>query len=363
MKIKYSFLLIFSIFLINSVFSQTDSSIRLLGNLPDGLKINGYVDTYYSSDNDVGNYLREFSAIAPYRDDFKLNYVSLGARYSSERFRANAVIHFGDVPNVNWPADNRYIQEANIGFMPLKNFWIDAGYFLTHIGGEGVIPKNNFLTSLALCTYFEPFYQSGARLSYDFSDKLSAQLHIINSYNVFSDTHKHKSGGIELDYKPSVKVEVIYNNLLGNENSFTDNVQRLRFYNNLVIKVNPSSRLGMIICNDFCLQEKSALPVRNSSAGLFSGFVSARYNITKKLSVAARGEYYLDKNGILSGTYLSGTDSVGLKAYGFTLGLEYDPVSFGYIRIEARYLKTENNIFTSGKNNRTEGIISAGAEF
>lgn len=347
---------------VNILYSQPDSS-GLLNNLPAGLKINGYIDAYYASDNNGDAYLREFSAIAPYRDDFKLNFISLEVRYSSERFRANAVIHFGDVPNVTWPSDNRYIQEANIGFMPVKNFWVDAGYLLTHIGGEGVIPKNNYLTSIALCTYFEPFFQSGIRLSYDFSDKLSAQLHILNGYNVFSDAHNHKSGGVELDYKPDSKVEIIYNNLLGNENTFADNAPRLRFYNNLVVKVNPSGKLGIIICNDYCLQEKSSLPDRNSSAGLFSGFVSAKYNIVKKLSVAARGEYYFDKNGILSGTYVSGTDTTGLKAYGFTLGFECNPVSFGYIRIEARYLKAENNIFSSGKNNRLEGILSAGAEF
>ena len=30
-----------------------------------------------------------------------------------------------------------------------KNSWLDAGYFITHIGGEGIIPKYNFFTSLS----------------------------------------------------------------------------------------------------------------------------------------------------------------------------------------------------------------------
>ncbi len=363
MKIN-SILLISILFLLFKLAnSQENSQAGLFKYLPDGLKINGYVDMYYASDNDEGDYLRQFSAIAPYRDDFKLNYVSLALRYTSENFRGNAVIHFGDVPNVNWPADNRYIQEANIGFMPAKNFWIDAGYFLTHIGGEGVIPKYNYFTSLALCTYFEPFYQSGIRLSFDFSDKISAQLHVINSYNVFSDNHKHKSGGVQVDYKPFDRLEVIYNNLIGKETPRPDNVSRLRFYNNLVLKLTPSKKIAVIVCSDFCTQEKSGIVYPTASSIMYSGFASIKYSFVKKFSVSGRGEYYSDKDGILSGTYFVNSDTVGLKAYGISLGLEYNPVEFGYIRLETRYLKAVDAVLSNGKDNRLEGILSLGAEF
>jgi hypothetical protein len=208
----------------------------------------------------------------------------------------------------------------------------------------------------------EPWYQSGIRFSYDFSDKLSAQLHFINSFNVFTDSHKHKSGGIQLDYKPTSKIEVIYNNLLGKENTIPDNQERFRFYNNLVVKINPSKKTNLTLCADYCFQEKSKLPDLSSAGNLYSGFATIKYFVTKKFSVAARGEYYVDKNGILSGTFNIDSQSVGLNAYGFTLGLEYNPVEFGFIRLESRYLKADNNVFLNGKNNRIEGVLSIGAE-
>ena len=80
------------------LFSQDTATSNLLSSLPEGLKLNVYIDTYYATDNDEGNYQRQFSFVAPFRDDFKLNFLSLAARYSIKNFRANAVIHFGDVP-------------------------------------------------------------------------------------------------------------------------------------------------------------------------------------------------------------------------------------------------------------------------
>ena len=82
-----------------------------------------------------------------------------------------------------------------------------------------MIPKYNPLTILTLCTSYEPWIQSGVRFSYEFSEKLSAQLHIVNSYNVFTDMHKHKTGGIQVDYHPSEKIDIIYNNLFGDEST------------------------------------------------------------------------------------------------------------------------------------------------
>ena len=112
MRVFFTVFFTLFIFTINQDFCQTSSSAGIFHDLPDGLKINAYVDMYYASDNVEGNYLRQFSAIAPYRDDFKLNFASLAARYSNDNFRGNIVIHFGDVPDVNWPAPDKFIQEC-----------------------------------------------------------------------------------------------------------------------------------------------------------------------------------------------------------------------------------------------------------
>ena len=61
--------------------------------------ISGYVDTYYSYDNDKdGNTLRQLSAIAPNRDEFRLNLAQVSLKYNDEKVRGAITVHYGDIP-------------------------------------------------------------------------------------------------------------------------------------------------------------------------------------------------------------------------------------------------------------------------
>ena len=116
------------------------------------------------------------------------------------------------------------------------------------------------------------------------------------------------------------------------------------------------------MCGDYCTQAKSTQPNLDKTADVFSGFATVKYYFAKKFSLAVRCEYYSDKDGILSGLYKVQNNMVGLKAYGLTLGFEYNPVDFGFIRVESRYLKTSDKVLYNGKDNRIEGIVTFGAE-
>lgn len=328
--------------------------------------LGGYVDTYYSWDSDKnGNPVRQFSATAPYREEFRLNIAQLSLKYNDEKVHGAITLQYGDIPSVNWPASQQFVQEAYAGFMPAKGLWIDAGYFLTHIGAEGLLPKSNFLTSLALATYYEPFYQSGVRVSYEFSPKLYGALHLLNGYNVFTDNNMNKSIGLTLGYKPKDNIEVIYNNLAGNEMpSETDG--KTRIYNNLVVKLSPSKKIDVLIGGDLAFQEKSGLTDTTASAIMYSGLAVIRFKPSPKFSVSVRGEMFNDKDGFLSGV-ITQTDSTlsGLNAYGITLGFEVRPVQHAYFRMEGRYIEAseKQKIFSDGKNSRIEAITNIGVEF
>lgn len=331
--------------------------------------LSGYVDTYYSYDDDKnGNSLRQFSAIAPYREEFRLNIAQVSLKYNDEKVRGNITLQYGDIPAVNWPSSQQFIQEAYAGFSPAKNLWIDAGFFLTHIGAEGVLPKSNFLTSMSLPVYYEPFFQSGVRVSYDFSKKVYGTVHLLNGYNVFADNNKNKSAGITFGVKPSDKIEIIYNNLLGNEIN-TGSPGKLRIYNNLILKLFPAKKLDIIISGDAAFQENSKIDDSTAYGNLYSGLASMRYRFSNKFSASLRGEVYMDNDGILSGIFTDNAGKqTGLKAYGITFGIEVRPVPQAYFRIESRYLITdkEQEIFTDGtkqKNSRFEAITNVGIEF
>ncbi|MBK9332585.1 MAG: porin [Ignavibacteria bacterium] len=336
-------------------------------------KFSGYTDTYYAYDNDKnGNSLRQFSALAPVRDEFRINTAQITGRYTSDKIRGIVTLQFGDIPKYNWPqSPNEYlqfIQEANAGFRAADKLWIDFGYFLTHIGAEGVVPKNNFLTSMSLATYFEPFFQSGVKMSYDFSDKVYGSLYLLNGYNVFADNNKNKSAGLQLGVKPANNLEMIYNNIIGNEQP-AGSIGKTRFYNNLVFKLAATKDLDILFGADFAMQDKSDLIDSAASANMFAGLIALKYKITPKFSAMARGEIYEDKNGILSGFYVNTNfDVTGLYASGITLGMEYKPIDNGYVRFESRYLTSNKNlkIFSDGsnaRNSRTEFIFTTSVEF
>lgn len=336
-------------------------------------KVSGYVDAYYAYDNDDnGSSLRQFSAVAPIRDQFRLNLAQVTGSYSADKVRGVVTLQFGDIPYYNWPqTPNQYlqhIQEANIGFQPAKNLWFDIGYFLTHIGAEGIIPINNNFSTLALTTNFEPFYQSGIKLSYAFSDKVYGSLFLLNGYNVFADNNKNLSGGMQFGVKIRKNLELVYNNILGNEQP-SGSKGKTRFFNNLVVKYSPYDKLDILFGADYAIQQESKLTDSLSAADLYGGLLSFRYKFAPKFSMMLRLETYQDKNGILSGTYMN-NDSVftGLESHGISFGIEHRPVENGYLRIETRYLKTPDNlrIFSLNKNpedSRTELILSGGISF
>jgi hypothetical protein len=329
--------------------------------------VSGYVDAYYSYDDDKnGNSLRQLSSTAPFREEFRVNLAQISLKYNDEKIRGVVTAHYGDIPQVNWPASPlQFTQEAYAGFSPETGLWIDAGYFLTHIGAEGLYPKNNFLTSLALTTYYEPFFQSGVRVGYDFSSKFYGCFHLLNGYNVFADNNKNKSAGITLDFKPNPNVEIIYNNIIGNEITLPAE-GKTRIYNNLVLKFFPSKKLDILVGGDFCMQENSKIDDSTAYGNMFSALASLRYKFSKKISASLRGEVHKDKDGIMSGVFVdSSGNPTGLKAYGITFGIEIRPVEKAYFRIESKYLIAEKDqkIFYNNKNTRFEAITNVGIEF
>jgi hypothetical protein len=335
--------------------------------LPEGMTVNGYAETYYVWDTDKDKEARQYAATSPYRDEFRLVIAQISGAYSTKRFRSAVALHFGDLPDVNWPdiGSLKFVQEANIGFSPVKGLWFDFGYFITHIGAESIFPRYNFFNTFALVTYFEPIYQSGIRISYN-TKKFYGQLHLLNGYNRLTDNNKNKSVGLQLGFKPNKYLDFTYNNIFGNEEPAENNNPKLRLQNNFVVKVFAGKYVDMLIGFDAAYQQKSQIADTSRFASMYSGLFAVRVKPHKKFSISARYEYHNDKDSFLSGTFLnSNGELTGLIAQGFTLGVEFNPVPFGFLRLEGRYLMAKNNqkIFHDNKNTRLEVVFSAGAGF
>jgi hypothetical protein len=357
-KLLFGILISFIIIIPNQGRSQEND---ILNNF----KIKGTVDAYYAWDTDKDKTQRQFASFEPFRDQFKLNIAQVSLSYNSETVRGKMTLHYGDIPTVNWPTNMQNIQEANIGFSPYENLWIDAGYFITFIGAEGM-PINSFFSSFAMGSYYAPFYESGLKISYDFSEKFSSCLHIVNGYNILEDNNKNKSLGFELTYEPTSKISFDYNAILGNEMPSSLNNPKVRIFNDLFINYAPVEKLDFILGVDFATQEKSKITDSTASATMFSTFLSGRYKITPKFFFSVRAEYFSDADGFLSGTFIGDDNKLsGLKIWGLTGAFEYRPIENYYLRLESRFLSADSKlkIFSENSNSRTEATINMGFEF
>ncbi|HRH36374.1 MAG TPA: outer membrane beta-barrel protein, partial [Catalimonadaceae bacterium] len=151
------------------------------------LSFGGYVSTYFASYSDTsgGNGYQKFPTISPRNNAFGLDMALISTRYVSQSLRGTITLHLGDIPSSAWSATYNLVQEANLGFKLGKKWWLDGGFFRTHIGLESIQPRENICQSIALVTYFEPYFLSGAKLSFLASDQVTAQVQILNSFNGF----------------------------------------------------------------------------------------------------------------------------------------------------------------------------------
>lgn len=332
------------------------------------LDITGYIDTYYAWYSDSVNYDAYclFPTISPRKNQFGLNIAQISAKYESRGFRGTATIFGGDCPKSSWSAQFNFIQEANLGFKLYKRLWLDAGFFRTHIGLESIQPRENLTMSISTTDYFEPYFLSGAKLTWQQSKRLAFQINVFNSFNQFIENNKNKAFGFSVAYSPNSKLNMTFSSITCDESADPAVNKRQRLYNNFILLYkNDHWILGFE--GNFGIQRNSVLTDTTKTAIMSSFLAAVKYRISPRWGLYSRVEYFSDPNEILTGPVENVNHQlVGVEIVGTTIGLEFKPIPNSYFRIEGRVLNTlsEAVIFNNGgsfANKRQE--ISAGLGF
>ena len=331
----------------------------------------GYVDAYYAYYTDSvgdGNF-QKFPSVAPRSQQFGLNTAMITAQYDAEKVRGFVALHYGDIARSTWSPTYNAIMEAHVGLRLCKKLWLDAGFFRTHFGTEGLLPKENFTSSVSVCTFMEPYYESGFRLNYNPNAKLAINLYLLNGYNLYEDNNRRKSIGVLATYALGDRGNIGYSNYIGDDTpTGADSVKHTRFHQNLFWNWTVKS-LKIQIGGDFCMQKNSSLKGDQKWSSMFAGVASAKYQFTKMFAGYARGEIFNDPEGFMGGVIIDHKGvATGYKLWGITGGVEYKPMDNGYIRLECRQLVADQDqeIFQWDKhitNGRTEFILNLGVSF
>jgi hypothetical protein len=337
----------------------------------DKLKVNvsAYVDTYIATDNDKSSsgefedYFRPYAVNDGQKNNFGINIAQVSAGIDYDDFiHAVVTMHYGDMVSQAFHSYNSFgVQEAYVGIKVIDDLWIDAGYFLTHIGGEAVLPKDNWLTSHSMVTYVEPFYHAGVRALYD-NGTFSAGLHLLNSGFSFVENNDNKTLGYNLGYSTGDLFSVSLAGMIGNEQPGGSVNAKTNMYNNICISSQPTEDLALKAQFDLATLEDGYMNDNELEAASFMGFtVQGRYQLMEKIAATARFAYFDDTK------QYAGINASGM---GITAGVEYMPTSFSYVRLEGRMLNFDDSDESYGNqfhdadgkptNSRMELLINFG---
>ncbi len=333
--------------------------------------ISGYLDTYYAGYSDTSNNqgFQKFPTAAPRNNQFGINILQISAKYQSSKFRGVTTLFYGDCPQSAWSPYLNLIQEANLGFQITKHLWLDAGYFRTHLGLESIQPRENMAISFATTTYFEPYFLSGAKLTWEYSKKITFQLNAFNGFNTFQETNKNKAVGFSSVFTPNSKLNISFSTLFCDESSIYFPRKQSRSYSDLIL-IYKTHRLTLGAEINYGYQTNSKLIDTLSSAQMYSSLIAFKYRFSSKFASYCRGEIFSDPDEILTGPIVNETHKfVGLDIKGLTLGSEFKVIPNSYLRIEGRALKTkykdEKIFYNQGQssNLRYEIIVGLGVWF
>ncbi|MEN7548436.1 outer membrane beta-barrel protein [Rapidithrix thailandica] len=331
------------------------------------LTLSGYVDVYYSdfSDSLGANEFQLYSTVSPRSKRFGLNAAQITANYEEKNIRGTVTLHYGDIAQATWSSEFPVIQEANAGVRLGKGWWVDGGFFTTHIGTESFLPKNNFTSSTTIATYNEPFFQSGARLSYEGSEKIAFQFHVVSGYNFFLDKNNAKSVGVLFSYSPTSKFTLSYSNLLGRESEDGIKPKQFRVYQNLYFQYQPTEAFTWLTGADMGIQSHSGLDHPEEEAVMYNVLTTLNYKFSPVYGITLRGEIFSDPDGFISGTLSDKNGNErGFEAYGITFSNEYKPSESSFLRLEGRYIKAKDALevfYQDGpQSHRFEWMVTLG---
>lgn len=309
--------------------------------------ISGYAEVYYAYDfSNPENHNRPSFLYSHNRhNEFNLNLGFVKAAYNADRLRGNLAIAAGTYMNANYAAEPGVLQnvfEANGGVKLSKNsnLWLDAGIFASHIGFESAVSKDCATLTRSMSAENSPYYESGAKLTYitDNSKWLLSGLWLNGWQHIQRpEGNNTPAFGTQITFTPSSKVTLNYSTFIGNDKP--DEVKQMRYFHNLYGIIHLTDQFHITAGFDYGMEQVS----KGSSDfnSWYSPVVIIRYDLNDTWSVAARGEYYADENGVIIAT---GTEN-GFKTTGFSLNLDCRIRDNAVWRIEGRLLSSEDNIF------------------
>lgn len=336
------------------------------------------LDFYYAKYFSESDEWNDLLYINKWRNELvKLENASLTAKYKDDEIRSTISVQYGDIQygyGINNGAD--YIREANFGFTPVKNLWIDGGYFFGELSTLKPLPNENFLTSLPIISYLDPLVNTGAKVSFKFNNNISGKFLVFSEYNNYSYFESDRKNfwygaGISFDLNPELSLKI--NSLIGAEkfkhinfNGYNED-KITRFYSNLIIDYNIGTRFKNKFAFVYLFRNRTGYnKIKINLSNITSGFfLSSQFKINNNLRLSGRIEYMDDESGLMLANNFGYFNNYPVLIYGFTAGIEYKFRDKVYTRVEfdKKFYGDDTRILFSNRSNLSLLLMSMGIEF
>jgi hypothetical protein len=316
--------------------------------LADGLKLGAFVDVYGAWDFSRPPAIDRAYTTQPARHaEFNVNLAHVDLRLERERVRGRVAVQAGTSVQSNYAAEpaigsvsgpelSRLLQEATVGVRAAEALWIDAGVFFSHIGQESWISRDNPTYSRSLIADFTPYYSAGARAVWQASPTVTVQLHVVNGWQIISETNDDKSAGLRVEYTPRPTLLLGYSNFVGNE--LPDSVQaRVRVFNQVFARVGASDGTQAWLTADYGVQEA----VGGGSDAWYGAALVARHPLGARVALNGRLERYADPDQVIVASLGAG----GFETSGASIGLDVTTAGGALWRTELRGFRGDRPLY------------------
>ncbi|MBL0170082.1 MAG: porin [Gemmatimonadaceae bacterium] len=335
--------------------APTDSTPRIT--------FGGFVDGYFAWDfGRPPSFDRSFAGGTTFttqparHNEFNINLAYIEAKLEAPHYRGRLALQTGTSVQSNYagepasgsvsgPALSRMIQEAVVGVQLASDLWVDGGVFYSHMGMEGWVSRDSPTYTRSLVAEYSPYYQSGVKLTWTPTAKLTAQLDLVNGWQNIAENNRGKGAGVRLDLAATSATTFSYYNFFSAEAG-----TRLRSFNGVGLK-HTQGALTVIGQVDLGSQSRGS---GVSGSSTWSGWTAiARVQATPRVALSGRVEGYIDADQVIIATGVHDVNGApapnpAFHGVGGSAGVDVSPYARVLWRTELRGWRNRRALFPDG---------------
>lgn len=331
-------------------FSQDSTSQK--GELTLSGSVDGYYRYNFANAKDHGA-TNNYTSFTNSQNSFELGMASIKADYTVGKVSAVIDLGFGSRAQEFSYAETgamAAIKQAYISYSPSDKLKFTAGKWGTHVGYEVLDPQANRNYSMSYMFSYGPFSHTGIKADFGLGDHFGLMVGIANPNDYISAAFSKKF--ILGQFSASFDKFSAFLNYAGGKDF--DNAANNQLGLTATATVSDKFSLG------YDGTVKFYKPEGGSSGSWWGSALYLNVDPTEKFGLTLRGEYFDDKNGVI--TYMDEYDDIyplfGSGIFQTTLSFNIRPNSNFMIIPEFRLDSAEDPIFMKHSG---EGVKSTGS--